>query len=552
MKKPTVCCAIGLFFTSGLAGAITTEEVIQGIQEASRRQIADVDNYWIQRDNFGITSFEYYEKLSVVDPAMGGTIEYMRMVPPAELYAASNNPSLANASPDDLRVAADVIRSQGPRMEDGLRQEMANAELPPGIAPMVMNSPPGQPWLSANPNDMMGMYAMMLEGGAIGIEQQEAADAAARQEALNNPVSQLANTMQVTGEETLNGRPVAVLAGAIPPQVQGVDGQEFTMNSLSMWVDTEKFVTMKMRIEGEALYDGQVRPLALELEEFNHQPVPGCSQFEMPTSRVMRMSGMMTPEEEAQMSGQMAELQQQLDSMPPDQREMIMRQMGPQMAMLENMASGGGIEMVTDVTQMSCNTGLPSPDLIVNMFSGGTAAGGLAAFSPATAQSVEVDSGANLIRVIQNRLVSLGYAPGNTEGELDTATVVAITQFEAATQLPVTGEATPELAALLLQAIDGGGGGGSTQVAQASAGNMEAQQACLQDKIEAAQAAQQTRRGFGSLVSGLGRAAARFGNVDFTSLLSDINDANATAEDLAAAARDLGLTEGDIDECRAL
>jgi hypothetical protein len=51
-------------------------------------------------------------------------------------------------------------------------------------------------------------------------------------------------------------------------------------------------------------------------------------------------------------------------------------------------------------------------------------------------------------------------------------------------------------------------------------------------------------------MSAVGRAASQFGGADVTSVMGDVYTANATAEDLASAAKDLGLTEDDLAECQ--
>ena len=56
--------------------------------------------------------------------------------------------------------------------------------------------------------------------------------------------------------------------------------------------------------------------------------------------------------------------------------------------------------------------------------------------------------------MIQLDLKTLGYDPGNTDGIMSRPTVVAITQFEAANGLEVTGRATPQLAGRLQAAVD--------------------------------------------------------------------------------------------------
>jgi hypothetical protein len=72
----------------------------------------------------------------------------------------------------------------------------------------------------------------------------------------------------------------------------------------------------------------------------------------------------------------------------------------------------------------------------------------------------------------------------------------------------------------------------------------------LQEKAAAAQASQKKKRGFGRLVSAVARTAGQTGNYDFARTASNVYSANATAEDLAAAAKDLGLTEDDVAACQ--
>jgi len=62
--------------------------------------------------------------------------------------------------------------------------------------------------------------------------------------------------------------------------------------------------------------------------------------------------------------------------MPQAQRDMIMRQMGPQMEMMRNMTETGGIEMVENVVDVRCNAGLPSTlDIAMVTMGGGMLAG---------------------------------------------------------------------------------------------------------------------------------------------------------------------------------
>lgn len=169
-----------------------------------------------------------------------------------------------------------------------------------------------------------------------------------------------------------------------------------------------------------------------------------------------------------------------------------------------------------------------------------------------------------LTKMIEQDLARLGYDTGPVDGEETLETTIAISKFQAEHQLDVTGEVSPELARSLMAAEPGGGGASATgsavaaTTAEASAPAVTetsdealqaAQQACLQEKMMAAQEAQKKKRGFGRLLSAVTREAFRAGDYDLARTASDVYSVNATADDLAAAAEDLGLTEDDLAEC---
>jgi peptidoglycan hydrolase-like protein with peptidoglycan-binding domain len=169
----------------------------------------------------------------------------------------------------------------------------------------------------------------------------------------------------------------------------------------------------------------------------------------------------------------------------------------------------------------------------------------------------------DLTRMIQEDLTALGFETGGTSGEMSTATAVAISRFQAENGLEVTGEATPQLAGIVKAAKNKGYVPSSNAAAAAQAppgpGSdpatlQAAQQACLQQKMAAAQAANKKKRGIGSLVRAVSRTASQFGNSevarDISQTTSDVYNVNATASDLESAAKDLGLTTDDVEECR--
>ena len=176
---------------------------------------------------------------------------------------------------------------------------------------------------------------------------------------------------------------------------------------------------------------------------------------------------------------------------------------------------------------------------------------------------------------IEQDLAELGYDTGAVDGEESLETTIAISQFQAENDLDVTGEITPQLAGILAAHKAGGEPAPATPASGKEAAAPEsaaavapaatsaaaqaeadpaalqaAQQACLQEKIAAAEASKEKKRGFGRLLGAAARIAGRGGNAEIARTASDIYSANATAEDVSAAAKELGLSESDIEACK--
>ena len=165
-----------------------------------------------------------------------------------------------------------------------------------------------------------------------------------------------------------------------------------------------------------------------------------------------------------------------------------------------------------------------------------------------------------LTQMIQQDLATLGYDAGEANGEATMKTIVAISKFQSEKNLEVTGEVTPQLVGIVKAEITKQNGSGSVAsvpvaaAASSSADLQAAQQACIQNKIKKAQKSQKKKRGFGSLMRAVSRTASQLGNNgvagDIAETSADLYDVNATAADLESAAKDLGISEDDIEACR--
>jgi peptidoglycan hydrolase-like protein with peptidoglycan-binding domain len=159
---------------------------------------------------------------------------------------------------------------------------------------------------------------------------------------------------------------------------------------------------------------------------------------------------------------------------------------------------------------------------------------------------------------VQKDLVTLGYDPGNINGEVTTETTIAIAKFEAERDIPVTGEISPLLAGVLAAEVDKQRSGTATATAAQVATTKTpeeikaAQDGCLRDAIAKAQEKRKKRRGFGKLVSAVSRTASQVGSDDIADTARGVNMASATSADLSQAAEDLGLSEDQIAACQNL
>jgi len=171
----------------------------------------------------------------------------------------------------------------------------------------------------------------------------------------------------------------------------------------------------------------------------------------------------------------------------------------------------------------------------------------LALSLPATAAADD------LLKTIEADLSALGYDTGPVDGEKSVETEIAISQFQADNNLPVTGEASPQLAGVIKSKMNGAPVAAAQPMTEAE--RQAAEQSCLERKIEEARTRQKQKKGFMSLVRTVTNAASRYGGnsevaQDVVTTSREISKANATINDVQQTARDLGVSEDDIEACK--
>ena len=341
------------------------------VRERANERAAGVDNYTLIQTMAGTAAMLYFERLSV-DTELGNIISH-RMLGPAEL-ALREQEGNPLASSETLLSTGLELMQLGPR----IRSEMGLGgfgDLGPlgGLLGGLMGG------LGDTGIGMLLDPAAMVEGmgffmfaAGMGARDAENAEGDARRDVRQdgNAISQLSANAEVIGIEQVEGRSAYVMRVPNMDQTQRVDGQEFTLQTASIWIDTEEYVQLQMKIEGTVTAEGQTRPITIERYDTDHRNV---GTLYMPFRQQMRMCGMMGAAGEAEMrelqqqradfERQMADLERQIQSMPEAQqrmmRQMMEERLAPQMEMLRNMG-GDCIEMPTEIRDVRINAGMPS------------------------------------------------------------------------------------------------------------------------------------------------------------------------------------------------
>ena len=409
------------------AASTTAPELLDAMLDAQQERAEGVSDYAMDLTLMNQPSTQYYER-TPIEASRGRSLEMFRLVPFAEVQ---------------LR-----LQDEGGLSKKDARARAGATELPSGV--------------------LSGMAT-----GDVDIDYTES----------------LAERAEIVRQESLDGRNAHVVRADGLELRQAVDGQEYDVRSITLWVDAQDLVTLKMRMDGFITQDGESRQMFIERLDRDYRNVPG-SRMIMPYKTILRMGGMMTAEQQAEMeeaSKQLADLERQMASMPPDQRQMMESMMGPQIEMMRKMGDGGVMEFETTVREIRVNQGISGAFAQAGTTPAGGGAGGLGA------------------------VMSTAYTGGH-----------------AAPAAP----APPERDAASLQ---------------------QARQACLEQKVAEAEARKKKKKRFGKFFKAVGNIAGRHAGGalggEIGQVTSDIYAATATVKDVQDAADALGITQDDIAEC---
>ncbi len=459
----------------------SARDILEEVISRDMQRKSSVQNYIVNQCTMGVPMMLYYEK--VVREVNGEPIDTFRLVPPDEISRRQNNDAVS-LTPEEMELFARGLEQTG----DALSNEIENSGLPVDVFMPVESY--DEPWASPDPRVMTGSMAMFMRAAAAGERDRQLngvdTDVASNAEQMGL----LLDNADLVGTETVEGRPAFhIRADDIDYTQIADDGQQFDVNAVSVWIDQDNYVPLRVRMDGIADVDGADREMFIEMLSLDYQQVGPLYEA---TRQVMSMGGVLTPEQEAQIADarvQLAEAQQQLNQLSGPQREMMENMLGPQMEMINNLINNGSIQVETMIPRIRVNAGLPDQVEMASALFDTSPCGSTSSFFGAPATDLFAD-------------------PGARDGGAPSAAEIAAAQ--------------------------------------------EAQQQCLEQKIEEAQASQPRRRGLGGFLGGIGQAVSQLGNLDVAGLARGLYDPDASEEDIEDRARELGLSDEDIAECRSV
>jgi len=169
-------------------------------------------------------------------------------------------------------------------------------------------------------------------------------------------IADFADNAQLVGTESVDGKDTYhLLATGLDRTQEYSVGNSFTLQTINVWVDTDKYVPLKMTMDGLMTTEGTTRPMTMEKLDQDYRDVPGSNMYES-YKQIMLMNGVMNDADREQMEEareQLAEFEQQLLEMPQSQRDMMMNMMGDQIEMMRKLAAGDGLEIITEVLSIT-------------------------------------------------------------------------------------------------------------------------------------------------------------------------------------------------------
>lgn len=331
--------ALALISALSVGAQQDAKSILETVRAKQVERWAGVQNYTVDQTMLGRRALVYFERFSI-----GGDENNpaFRMVPVAEISRdQAETMGFTPLTPEELEQAAAGY--------DMLGEMMAQAETPEGGIPM------------GDPSQFLGGMADFLRAGAAYQENDGEANAAKDVTGM----AAFARYARLVGRESVGDREAFLLrADNLDSVPEAQSGEDFTIESVSLWIDSREYVPLRLTVDGTVTTDDGDQRITIEKLDQDYRRVGSLYESFRQVLRVSGLMGAMDPDDREEMEKamrQMEDMEEQLKALPESQRRMIMSRMGPQIEQMQKLVAGGAMEMLVEVNKIVVNQGPPGP-----------------------------------------------------------------------------------------------------------------------------------------------------------------------------------------------
>jgi len=338
-----------LVASAQIASGQDAASILETMRQRQIERWEGVQVYMVDQTLAGQRMQVYYKRIDVEDEKGESHPAFIQMTKTELDEQKAEAAGMQTMTADQLEQAAQAHEMVGDVMATQIENGLEKAGLPRGL----LAATGSKPWNTLNPRVMLGGGAMFLRAAAEAKRRGQSDRIAAAGESLDD-MAEFVTQARLVGTEKVDGRSAFHLRAEGIDHVQDVEGQEFKLQNVSMWVDTEHLVPLRFKAEGTAISGGESRPIFMQKHDSDFRAVPDSDLYE-PFNQTMSIGGIMNEKQQKELQEaqqKLAEFEKQMEQMPEAQKKMIMDRMGPQMEMMKKMASSGGFETVVRVHEI--------------------------------------------------------------------------------------------------------------------------------------------------------------------------------------------------------
>ncbi|HEX5788659.1 MAG TPA: hypothetical protein VFY03_10785, partial [Woeseiaceae bacterium] len=252
-----------------LAHAEDAQSILETAQAKQVERWTGVDRYIVTQRVMGQSTDTTYQRTEV---QMSDGSTQTLFLPVAGGQAGAQDCGPMQMTPEALEAYAAGSEMVGAGMASEIEDGLEAAGLPRGL----LAASGSEPNATFDPRVMMGGNAAFVRAAADA-QRQQATDAARAPEQAAESADHMAEFMRranLVGTETVDGRDSFHLRAEGLGMVQESDGREYTIESMSMWLDASEYVPLRTRVDGTMVAGDETSPMTIETVQSDYREVP--------------------------------------------------------------------------------------------------------------------------------------------------------------------------------------------------------------------------------------------------------------------------------------